>query len=42
MAMNCASNLNNRSVMGFYFSFTKACYFAGLFCYGKNTPLSDE
>ena len=32
MTMQNISNLNSKSVMGFYFfSFFKACFFAGLF-----------
>jgi hypothetical protein len=33
MAINNSSNMNPKSVMGFsYYSYFKACFFAGLFC----------
>ena len=41
MAMGNASNMINKSVMGFsYYSYFKACYFAGLFRRVKTKPLS--
>ncbi len=41
MDMLTATNLNNLPVVGSsYFSFTKACFFAGLFCRDRNKPLS--
>ena len=37
MAMNCTSDKNTKSVMGFsYYCYFKACYFAGLF---RRTPI---
>ena len=41
MAINNASNLNHKSVMGFsYYCYFKACFFAGLFRRAKIKPLS--
>ena len=41
MAMGNASNMINKSVMGFsYYSYFKACYFAGLFRRAIIPPLS--
>ena len=41
MAINNASPLNRKSVMGFsYYSYFKACYFAGLYRHAKIKPLS--
>lgn len=43
MAMNPVSNLKNQPVMGSaYFSFTKACFFAGLFRRATKKPLSGQ
>ena len=43
MAINNASNLNLKSVMGFfYFTYFKACFFAGLFRRAFLSPLSIE
>ena len=43
MAMHTVSNLNLKSVMGFYFfSYFKACFFAGLFRRAFLSPLSVE
>jgi len=41
MAINHASNIFTKSVMGFcYYCYFKACYFAGLFRRVKTKPLS--
>jgi len=41
MAINSASNVSAKSVMGFcYYCYFKACYFAGLFRHTKINPLS--
>lgn len=38
MTMRNVSNMPLQSVMGsYYFSFFKACFFAGLFCRGENS-----
>ncbi len=43
MAINNASNMNPKSVMGFsYYSYFKACFFAGLFCRILKLNLSDS
>ena len=39
MAINNISNLNLKSVMGFY-TYFKACFFAGLFCRAQIPSLS--
>lgn len=41
MAINNISNLNSVSVMGTsYYSYFKACFFAGLFCRTQKSNLS--
>ena len=43
MAINNTSNLNLKSVTGFsYFTYFKACFFAGLFRRAYPSPLSIE
>ena len=41
MAINYASNMNSKPMVGFcYFSYFKACFFAGLFRRAKIVSLS--
>ena len=43
MAINNISNLNLQSVMGFsYYTYFKACFFAGLFCRSRKPFLPES